>query len=53
VVDAPQAFKASWASQVKIKILVSECKTSGTYAKRAKQTTNKDTPQLAFVFWAT
>jgi hypothetical protein len=36
--------------KIKIKILVSECQTSGTYAKRAKQATKKDTAAACLCF---
>jgi hypothetical protein len=45
----------SWGGRgIKIKILSSECQTSGTYAKTAKQaTTKKTTPRLACFFLTT
>jgi hypothetical protein len=46
---------ASRATQIvdeiyKVKLLGSECQTSGTYAKRAEQATKRTTPRLACVF---
>jgi hypothetical protein len=35
---------------IKIKILGSECQTSGTYAKRAKQATKKDNTAACLCF---
>jgi hypothetical protein len=43
----------STLSKIKIKILGSECQTSGTCAKRAKHATKKTTPRLACVLWTT
>jgi hypothetical protein len=47
VVDAFQIFNDS---TIKIKILGSECQTSGTYAKKAKQATKKDNAAACLCF---
>jgi hypothetical protein len=51
-----ESFNAFWSDcmffflPLEAKILGSECKTSGTYAKRAKQATNKDNAAACLCF---